>query len=347
MSTPYKPTNTGNTNIFQNKNKTYSFIIGDNIAIQPISKNVGFLPSFQTESPCLFIKVGYIIRDSPLKQLIEMGIIVKNGMVIINNNTYDKYQYYTPLIDTRGFERDSTGKSKWTEHIQNDCLKFAEAMKIGTSINLPSSIFNHLIKDESEPELCIKKSNTLFGESDEANLKIIQKFRRNKNEINNNANPEPGEAYAIVRSSLKYKKKSPFHIAFVVYRENGVNITLEAGADNESNAERAEYYPEFGLYDTNVEGYTFHKRWSGELEKDDRQYKDSLYSDGYTFVLSPKMEIANTYVANIGMNTIQKSKSISNARTKSKSISNGRTKSISKTRTKSISNTRTKRRRKI
>jgi len=325
MSTPYKPNNTGNTNIIQKKN--YSFIIGDNIAIQPISKKDGFLPSFQTDSPSLFIKVGYLITDSPLKQLIDMGIIVKKEEIIINKQLYEIFQYYTPLIDTRGYETDSTGKPKWREHIQNDCLKFAEAMKIGTSLNIPPSILNHLIKDESEPELCIKRSNTLFGESDEANLEIIKKFRRNKDEINNHANPEPGEAYAIVRSSLKDKKKSPFHIAFVIYRENGVNITLEAGADNESNAERAEYYPEFSLYDTNGEGYTFHKRWSGELETQDAEYKASLYSDGYTFVLSPKLESTNTNT-NIGMDNIQKPISNTILKSKSKSKSKSKTKSI-------------------
>jgi hypothetical protein len=84
------------------------------------------------------------------------------------------------------------------------------------------------------------------------------------NDMNNTAFPEPGEAYAIIRRKLVVGS-APYHIAFVLYSHNGVNITLEANADDGS-----EYYPRFGFYDTKK---TFHKMFV------------ELYDNGTTIVL--------------------------------------------------------------
>jgi hypothetical protein len=90
-----------------------------------------------------------------------------------------------------------------------------------------------------------------------------------KNNNNNEANPQPGEAYAIVRKT-NVKKASPYHIAFVIYRDDKINITLEAEADAS-----ATYTPHFSFYDTNSKGCTFHHFWSEE----------SIYKDSNTIVL--------------------------------------------------------------
>jgi hypothetical protein len=96
--------------------------------------------------------------------------------------------------------------------------------------------------------------------------------------------PKNGETYAIVRTKV-VADKSPYHIAFVLYTHNNVNITLEAEADN-----RNDYQPKFCLYDTNPDGHTFHRRWSGELFKNDTSTAgsdryNSLYNNGETIVL--------------------------------------------------------------
>ena len=90
------------------------------------------------------------------------------------------------------------------------------------------------------------------------------------------------------------KTNPPYHVAFVIYTHNGVNITLEAEADNESD-----YLPKFCFYDTDPSGLTFHKRWSGKLDyimsKSEEEFRfdndgnkeryETLYNNAETIVL--------------------------------------------------------------
>jgi hypothetical protein len=64
---------------------------------------------------------------------------------------------------------------------------------------------------------------------------------------------------------------APYHIAYVIYTHQNVNITLEASADAGNL-----YYPEFSFYDINPNGNTFHKKYS--------QY----YQNGVTNVLQSR-----------------------------------------------------------
>ena len=121
----------------------------------------------------------------------------------------------------------------------NDCLQFAESM----AADIPG--YNE--------ERCIfrsKNSMKSFGESDDLNSKIALKDRED-----NEANPNIGEAYAIV--SLKVNPENPdlnYHIGYVVAKDGDTNITLEADA-----GVKGQRFPVFDMYDDKK---TFHKRYS-------------------------------------------------------------------------------------
>jgi hypothetical protein len=87
---------------------------------------------------------------------------------------------------------------------------------------------------------------------------------------NNNAIPLKGESYAIVRKNL-IDDEAPYHIAFVLYTHQNINITLEAAADAGN-----EYYPRFCFYDINPNGLTFHK------------FNSTGYLNGETIVLKTR-----------------------------------------------------------
>ena len=108
-----------------------------------------------------------------------------------------------------------------------------------------------------------------------------------KDKKNNLAVPTNGESYAIVRKKI-FSGNAPYHIAFVLYTQNNVNITLEAEADNKND-----YTPKFGFYDITPNGKTFHRRWSAEMYKDstdlDKQFRyNVLYNNGETIVLKTR-----------------------------------------------------------
>jgi len=220
---------------------------------------------------------------------------------------FTAYRFFRPLEDSMNFSK--SGKVLKTAlkpmipdkpdpiiKNENDCLKFGEAMGIAIRSGDIDYVIRHLQTDETDPELCvINKPTMLFGDDDDKNINLYKKARS----IDNEAIPNPGEAYAIVRREI-VAKRAPYHIAFVIYQENGINITLEAEAD----AAR-EYLPRFAFYDTNPNGYTFHKRWAGLLPGDDEEFEEDdedtgttyittrhrgLYNNGHTIVLQPTPE---------------------------------------------------------
>ena len=283
---------------------------GGNFAIRPRDPDrKDEVPEEQTYSHDLYIKNGFLLDESsPLYKFINMGLIVESTTAD-NKEGYTAYRFFRPLVDSINFDDNGLKRKKGMEakplnpHIsdpkirnENDCLKFGEAMGIAIRYGNIDDVINHLQTDETDPKICLREdSAVLFGESIAKNRELYEKA----GPINNHAIPEPGQSYAIVRKSSKKNRKGKFvadyHIAFVIYQEGGINITLEA----EANAGR-EYFPHFSFYDTNPDGYTFHRRWAGLLPGDKERYETedeygtywtsrhaTLYNNGNTIVLQP------------------------------------------------------------
>ncbi len=247
--------------------ETGDFVITNDgaFAIRP-EQYVDFVSFTQRDSIGLYIRDGLHLVDSPLKHLIDRGFIVSDGKSarrIGGTAKYNRYTFYRPLVDKRkylGYRQPVDDDRRINE---NDCLKFAESISVASN-TLRKTVFNKLIRSNSSP--CVYQAKDvplLFGDSDEKNRKMLTKIAT----TNHNAIPSAGESYAIVRRKL-VMDSAPYHIAYVLYSNNGVNITLEANADD-----GAEYYPRFGFYDTKK---TFHKLFV------------DMYENGTTVVLQSR-----------------------------------------------------------
>jgi hypothetical protein len=230
----------------------------------------GFVPFAHRDSIELYIRCGLQLVDSPLKQLIEDGFIVEDGKLykIVRRvggldtvSKYHKYTFFRPLVDKRKYLAYRQPVEDGRSINENDCLKFAEAISIAANTGR-KALFQKMIRaDTSPPVYQAKDMPVLFGETDAKNQRLLTKVVMK----NDKASPSAGEAYAIVRRTIVVGS-APYHIAYVLYSNNGVNITLEANADS-----GAEYYPRFGFYDTKK---TFHGVFS-----------DTAYTNGTTIVL--------------------------------------------------------------
>jgi hypothetical protein len=139
---------------------------------------------------------------------------------------------------------------------KNDCLQFAESLTLNV--------------DGYEGAACIlkeKTSNRVFGFNDERNIEVASQLG---NKLNQYADPEIGESYAIVRHKVKVGK-APYHIAYVMFKDGLDNITIEADAgDLKRN------HPVFDMYSVRYIDKTFHKRYIED------------YTPGSTIVLKKK-----------------------------------------------------------
>lgn len=158
---------------------------------------------------------------------------------------YYKYRFFRKLVDYR---TNKKGRFVSPEKInENDCLNFSEffTMRQNRHCELPYNYNASVLQS--------KDNGRQFGVSEQENISLLSTIPSETSD--DNAVPFPGESYAIVRKDINVKNKSMYHIGFCIYRHNNVNITLEAIADMGH-----EYLPKFNLYDTNPEGFTFHKR---------------------------------------------------------------------------------------
>jgi hypothetical protein len=283
------------TNII--KTGKYRFIKDATFAIKPTAGE-DEVPEFQTNSNNLYIVKDYIIdANSALSNLIAGEFIIKKnsdieltmklpgGLDIVKK--YDEYEFHRPLKDEREYHKNGEVIDDDVSLNENDCLKFGECLTVANKTN-EMTLFNEKLKAQYSPYVLESKTNEMpFGATvkDADNIKILKTIP--DNEKNNYAVPNNGESYAIVRKKL-IKKRAPYHISFVLYTHEGVNITLEAEADNRNN-----YQPKFCFYDINSDGYTFHRRWSAELYKNatdppgiDRY--NTLYNNGETIVLKSR-----------------------------------------------------------
>jgi hypothetical protein len=249
--------------------KKYRFTPDGLFAIEP-NLNPGFVTAEQNDSKYLYIKTDKI--DEILNSNSALSNLIKNEFIVLDilektkklkmvvsgldmEYTYNKYIFHRPLIDKRKYSKKGVVNSNDKSLNENDCLKFGECMTV-MSQKPDMNRFNTMIQSDTSPPVLQYSSlkNKQFGESDELNIELLSKIPESKK--NNNAIPENGESYAIVRSEI-VEKSAPYHIAFVLYRHDNINITLEASADAGN-----EYYPRFGFYDTNSDGLTFHNLFS-------------------------------------------------------------------------------------
>lgn len=269
-----------NTSITEKKG--YKFTKDLNIAI------------IKSDSNFLYIKQGYHIDSSPLLNLINNNFIKKieenKNIISINDGLtplyYDVYQFYKHLLDETANKLDEDINED--EYInENDCLQFGECLTY-LNHNTDKNIFEELLrKKEIIPMLKSNITNETFseGEGYKQYPKYIKKIDIEYK--NNKAVPIQGETYAIVRKKTK-DGEHPYHIGYVLYNHDGVNITLEASAGN-----GYKYYPTFNFYDTNEYGNTFHRTYNGEkylLENKDKKHPqhDDFYTNGETIVLKSR-----------------------------------------------------------
>ena len=247
------------------KNGDYLVTNDGAFAIHP-EQYVDFDSFTQRDSIGLYIRDGLQLVDSPLKHLIDVGFIVSDGnlhKIPRQTGVYHRYTFFRPLVDKRKYLAYRQPIDDDMKINENDCLKFAESISVASD-TLKKTAFNKLIRSNSSP--CVYQAKDLpilFGESDTKNRKMLDKITT----TNHNAFPSAGESYAIVRRELVLDS-APYHIAYVLYSNNGVNITLEANADD-----GAEYYPRFGFYDAKK---TFHKLFV------------DMYTNGTTIVLQSR-----------------------------------------------------------
>lgn len=278
----------------------YTFTKDHVLAIHPLAEPGGYDAEFQTTSDSLYV-VAYheIYPTSSLGRLIASGIITKKATVEFTHRVgkmkyslkYDEYQFHRPLRDERvytGKYPDENDPGYETNLNENDCLQFSECINVANQTGDPA-LMDRMLASTNAPSAYYAAhaatNKNVFGETNAKNIKILSTIPAQAK--NNYAAPDDGQSYAIVRRK-HVDGRSDYHIAFVVYQHNGVNVTLEAEADNKD-----QYMPKFCLYDTNPLGKTFHKRWSAEEYKnsndpDDQDRYNALYNNGDTIVLNTR-----------------------------------------------------------
>jgi len=273
----------------------YTFTKDHVLAIQPLP-----YAELQTTSDSLYVRTDHeIYPTSSLGRLIASGIITKKSTVELKYSVgkkkqsaeYDEYQFHRPLRDERVYDGeypDDNDPGYETNLNENDCLQFSECINVANQTGDTALMDRMLALNDGPSAYYAAHAATdknMFGVSNAKNIRLLSTIPETAK--NNYAAPDDGQSYAIVRRK-HVDKRSDYHIAFVVYQHNGVNVTLEAEADNKDN-----YMPKFCLYDTNPLGKTFHKRWSAEEYKnstdtDDQKRYEALYNNGDTIVLNTR-----------------------------------------------------------
>jgi hypothetical protein len=231
------------------------------------------------------------INYTPLKKLIENGFIEidkeepeihlkfdggidENADKIKKNFSYYKYKFYRTLKDDMYGKEDDEILDKNLLN-ENDCLGFSECMTVA-NYKPDKALFDRMIgvidvtsqeelkkgKGGIEPALQVKGTMDIFGVKNSKNIKLAKQFPEDNK--NYKANPAVAESYAIVN----YDKKdgddlTPYHIAFVICKDNNLNITIEAFADSATD-----YEVKFSIYDTIEKRFTFQETHSEYFGKD-------------------------------------------------------------------------------
>lgn len=138
-----------------------------------------------------------------------------------------------------------------------DCCHTAEEIMAGK--DLPFGM---------EDQTRVEDTDYVWGTGDDAIDQSIRTYAgRTPGNVNNNASPKVGQAYAILRRGEPGPGQSPYHVAAVVARDGTTTITMEVSAGEEDAAAR-DQTPEYYLYstrpsDTNQsELHTFHSEFN-------------------------------------------------------------------------------------
>ena len=235
--------------------------INENAIVDPVSPLAKFIHRgllIQVGSLDTFVKRK---KSDDFVESVDLHYMKESGIYEQIEGRFLKFRFFRKLLDTRysktGIFSEKEGKKYYNE---NDCLHFAEFLTMTHGLQpehtcpFPYDYETSALKAKMENNI---SDENIFGISDEDNINLLTNIPMER--INNNANPQPGESYAIVRKEIK--NTNMYHIAFCLYSHNGVNITLEASADNGRL-----YLPTFNLYDINPKGLTFHKRYSGAYD---------------------------------------------------------------------------------
>lgn len=224
--------------------------INENAIINPLSPLAKFINSgliIQVGSLDTFVKRN---KSDDFVEPIELYYMKEPGTYEKIEGQFLKFRFFRKLLDTRysktGVFSEKEGKKYYNE---NDCLHFAEFLTMTHGLQPEQYTCQFPYNYETS---VLQSDEGIFGMSDEENINLLTNISIET--TNNNAVPQPGESYAIVRKELK--NTNMYHIAFCLYSHNGVNITLEANADNGRL-----YLPTFNLYDINPKGLTFHQRY--------------------------------------------------------------------------------------
>jgi len=236
------------------------------------------------EDASLYVLKDYPLHESPLTNFIEDGLIVliekevKLHLTVqkkMKINYYDRYTFFRDLLDKRKYVNGvPRTKAKEYKLNENDCLKFGECLTLMNQTR-DLELFEFLIKKGTSPPVLQSKATQLaIGEGYDEHeffLTKLNELEEDKDEINNYASPKEGEAYGMIRKE-GVVGESDYHIAYVLYRDDKVNITLEAYAD-----QGATFRPGFGLYDIPANYlYTFYRQ----------RVRD--YENGMTIVLEKR-----------------------------------------------------------
>ncbi len=250
---------------------------------------------------------------SPLYMLIESGRLIADESPIFLTNRDDIH-----LVDKNGDDEMFIGytffrdlKDNRTIHDLNeslnesDCLNFSEFLTCENKISDSILDIQLLPYHYNTSALKFKHVNgrNQFGVSDKQNVRITNII--DNAVTNDNANPEMGESYAIVKNELPEENQTPYHIAYVVYKNGSINITFEATANDNLSEIVKTYKPTFSFYSTEPKNrHTFHKFY-------ERRYKPMPMT---TVTLEPRdprtiiNELTKEIMPKITRKTIKKTK---------------------------------------
>lgn len=116
-----------------------------------------------------------------------------------------------------------------------------------------------------------KLTGQKFGDSDDKNMQVAKKARKEEpQKVDQNAQAEPGEGLAIVRTTPRKDQAYPYHAAPVVAKDGKDYITMEAFAGPQ-DASRRDMAPQVRLYREGDSNQSFHGVWanSGAFPKKD------------------------------------------------------------------------------